>query len=380
MRDAETGKRWKHVLGTADDMLEANGRDVLSYSQALDRARSWFAQPRANSLDTPPLKTVRDVVQQYLAWLDDNRKMSTACDARYKANARILPTLGDIPIEKLKSSTIRRWHEDLAKAPVRRRTRAGKPQNFAPIPGSNDEDWRRRRRASANRALTILKAALNQAHEAEQIATDDAWRRLKLFKNTDAARVRYLNRDECQRLLNACPPDFRQIVRGAILTGCRYGELRRLRVRDFDSESATLHIVFAKGGARAIPLDWEAAAFLVQQTVGRPHDDFIFPRGDGKPWQHSQQQRRIEEASAAANLLPAVNFHALRHTWASHRVMAGVPLMVVAELLGHADTRMVQKHYGHLAPGFVRDVINATSLNLSAEPSNVTEFRPNAAK
>jgi hypothetical protein len=35
--------------------------------------------------------------------------------------------------------------------------------------------------------------------------------------------------------------------------------------------------------------------------------------------------------------------------------MNGVPLMVVAKNLGHADTRMVEKHYGHLAPSYVAD-------------------------
>jgi len=39
--------------------------------------------------------------------------------------------------------------------------------------------------------------------------------------------------------------------------------------------------------------------------------------------------------------------------------MAGVPLMVVAKNLGHADTRMVQKHYGHLEKSFIADAIRA---------------------
>ena len=49
----------------------------------------------------------------------------------------------------------------------------------------------------------------------------------------------------------------------------------------------------------------------------------------------------------------------LRHTWASHAVMNGVPLLVVAKNLGHADTRMVEKHYGHLAPSYIADAIRA---------------------
>jgi len=56
---------------------------------------------------------------------------------------------------------------------------------------------------------------------------------------------------------------------------------------------------------------------------------------------------------------PPINFHGLRHTWASHTVMNGVPMLVVAKNLGHSDTRMVEKHYGHLAPSFVADAIRA---------------------
>ncbi len=49
----------------------------------------------------------------------------------------------------------------------------------------------------------------------------------------------------------------------------------------------------------------------------------------------------------------------LRHTWASLAVMNGVPLLVVARNLGHSDTRMVEKHYGHLATSYVREAIRA---------------------
>jgi hypothetical protein len=49
----------------------------------------------------------------------------------------------------------------------------------------------------------------------------------------------------------------------------------------------------------------------------------------------------------------------MRHTWASLAPMNGVPLMVVAKNLGHVDTRMVEKHYGHLAPSFIADAIHA---------------------
>jgi integrase len=169
------------------------------------------------------------------------------------------------------------------------------------------------------------------------------------------------------RLLNACPPDLRRLVHAALLTGCRYGELGRLEVGDLNPEAGTLHIREAKGGRpRHVPLDDEALAFLRSLASGRRPGERLLLRADGRAWAMSHQLRPVAEASAAARLDPAASFHALRHTWASHRVMAGAPLVVVAQVLGHADTRMVEKHYGHLAPSFVRDVIRATAPGIGA--------------
>jgi hypothetical protein len=55
--------------------------------------------------------------------------------------------------------------------------------------------------------------------------------------------------------------------------------------------------------------------------------------------------------------------------------MNGAPLVVVAAALGHADTRMVSKHYGHLADSYTADAIRAAAPRFGAiEPSNVTRF------
>jgi integrase len=67
----------------------------------------------------------------------------------------------------------------------------------------------------------------------------------------------------------------------------------------------------------------------------------------------------MRAACARARIAPAVSFHALRHTWASLATMAGVPLLVVARNMGHADARMVEKHYGHLAPSYITESIHA---------------------
>ena len=85
----------------------------------------------------------------------------------------------------------------------------------------------------------------------------------------------------------------------------------------------------------------------------------MFRHADGTKWQTSEQARPMREACAHGKIKPRVSFHTLRHTWASLAAMNGVPLMVVAKNLGHVDTRMVEKHYGHLAPSFIADAIRA---------------------
>jgi integrase len=86
----------------------------------------------------------------------------------------------------------------------------------------------------------------------------------------------------------------------------------------------------------------------------------------------SEQQRPLSAACTAARIDPTVNFHGLRHTYASRLAMRGVPLAVIAQQLGHADTRMVERHYGHLAPSYVADTVRAAFGTLGIlEPLNV---------
>lgn len=255
------------------------------------------------------------------------------------------------------------------------RAKPGAPQNYKAA--QDDAEALRRRRSSANRVLNILKAALNHAYDEKLVTSNDAWgRRVKPFRAVDVARVRYLTVPEAQRLLNACDATFRPLVCGALQTGARYGELTRLEVHDFDPDAGTVHIRRSKSGKpRHIRLTDEGAAFFHQLTLGRPGDAIMFMRPDGKPWQKSHQARPMMEANARASLTPPITFHGLRHTWASLCVMKGVPLIVVAKNLGHADTSMVEKHYGHLADSYVSDAIRVGAPQFGLASTNVVGLK-----
>jgi integrase len=190
--------------------------------------------------------------------------------------------------------------------------------------------------------------------------------------------IRYLSADEARRLVNACPQDFRRMVQAALLTACRYSELTNLRCVDFNSDSDTLTIRQAKAGRpRHVVLTSEGRTLFTGWTAGRTANMHIFVRNDGRPWGKSHQQRPLTEASEIAKISPPVNFHVLRHTHASHLAMKGVGLGVIAAQLGHADTRMTEKHYAHLAPSYVADTIRAhfPTLGITGD-INVTTMKP----
>jgi integrase len=159
------------------------------------------------------------------------------------------------------------------------------------------------------------------------------------------------------------------LVQAALETGCRLGELVALQFHDFNPDAGTVGIRASKSGkSRHVVLTEQGAAFFRQLCAGRPGDATMLVRADGRPWHRSEQGPLIAAACDRGKIAPRINFHVLRHTWASLAVMAGMPLMVVAKNLGHRDTRMVEHHYGHLAPNFVADAVRASAPRFGFEP------------
>jgi integrase len=357
------------TLGRADDAAPPDGERVLSYAQAVAATRAAIDTPRGRVHGL----TVRQAIDRYVEF--KHSQGQGVADLLSRSRAHILPTLGDQAVSELTAEQLRRWLANLAAMPAQTRPKAGKPQ-YQDDP-TTEEDVRRRR-ASANRVLTMLKAALNHAYDEGHVSHRDAWgRKLKPFRDVEVARIRYLSIDESRRLINASDADFRPLVRAALETGCRYGELVRLEVTDFNADAGTVAIRKSKTGkARHVILTDQGAAFFRQHTAGRAGHERMFLHPDGSPWQASEQGRPMAEANAHAKLKPPITFHGLRHTWASLAVMAGVPLMVVAKNLGHASTGMVEKHYGHLAPSFITDAIRAFAPRYGIKaPKRVIPFR-----
>jgi integrase len=319
----DLGRQHYEALGAADDARDPDNLTVFSFTQAQLKARNVFTRKaREIAGDFVPTDGPFTVADALTSYLTKYRLRGGKASGRIESATRtyILPALGELPVVKLTKRRLEEWHHGIANSAARVRPRKGDAPRFRPHAVTPEAC--RRRSATANRVLTILKAALNDAYHDGRIPINEAWQRVKAFRKVDGARIRYLTDEEARRLVNACPIDFRMLVIGGLMTGCRYGELAALVVEDFNVDSGTLII------------------------------------RTGRKWSASDQQRPVVAACVSAKIAP-ITFHGIRHTYASRLAMKGVPLAVIAAQLGHADIRMVEKHYGHLAPNYVADTVRA---------------------
>lgn len=356
----------KRTLAQADDYAEADGERFLDFRQAQDAARAWFEKIALGHRENTSF-TVGDALDEYMRSFRGKSVAAT----RSRVEAIIKPELGAVEVRELTRKTIGDWHELRAASPARLRTsRRAKTPNLRLVEG---DEAIRKRRSTANRDLTVLKAALNRAAERRDGLPVDAWRAVRPFPKVDRAKLRYLNDGEVRRLVNATPAYFRSLVQAALLTGARYGELRSIRTADFHPDSGVLILTNTKSGVpRPVYLEQEGVRLFTRAIAGKRRDEWIFARSDGSRWGPSQQARPLAEACTQAGLEPTT-FHDLRRTYGARLAIKGVPMAVIAEALGHADERITRKHYAHLSPSYVADTVrsNVSGLGIVADDNVV---------
>jgi integrase len=346
---SKSGERHQKVLGSADDHLDAENSSVLTFSDAQKTARAWFDQLDQNHGVRPARYTVGDALDDYLeAFTGKSKDKTTWAAERY-----IRPVLGSEEVSALTTERIFTYLRELAKRPAEYRADKKGRRKLRPQ-GDGSE---RSRRASANRVFAVLKAALNAAFQNGKVPTDAAWRKVKPFAKVDSPRIQYLSPAEARQVVAAAADDFRPLVQAALLTGARWSELCRMRMRDVDLVAGVILVPVTKAGRpRYIHLSDEGVSLFTSLCRAGEPDDLVFLNRHGRPFGTTHQVRPMQEACAKAGVAH-VGFHILRHTYGSRLAMAGVPMAVIAEALGHSDERITRKHYAHLSPSYVRDAI-----------------------
>jgi integrase len=145
------------------------------------------------------------------------------------------------------------------------------------------------------------------------------------------------------------------------MTGTRYGELTALKSQHVDLQEGHIYIEKSKNGeARYVHLNDEGINLFASLAANSNSQDALFLKANGKPWMKSEQKRPMDKACETAGV-EDVTFHILRHTYASHAMMNGMPLEVLQKQLGHADLRMTMRHYAHLCDTYKQKSVRANA-------------------
>jgi len=211
---------------------------------------------------------------------------------------------------------------------------------------------------SVNNSLIVLSKCLNTAKEWSMLANVP---KIKLLK-VEPQKFDFLSDAESQLLLDNCDGLLKNMVFVALKTGLRFGELIALQPGDIDLDNKLMtvskSISCGRMGApksnkiRFIPLLEEVCQVL---AIGNAKTSFIFSKNGKDPLGKMQCSRWLRRACEKTGLRN-IGWHTLRHTFASQLAQNGVSIMLIKELLGHADIKTTLR-YSHLTPLVTREAI-----------------------
>lgn len=255
--------------------------------------------------------TIREVAELYLAeHVRNHNKPSWGAEIELILQGRILPEFGTRRIGDLTRADIKRWHARMHKSPYR-----------------------------ANRCLAVLRKMLALAHREWELRDDNPATGIKSFP--EKRRERFLSPDEL-RAIGAWlakserdgseHPSFILATRLMLLTGMRLGEVATVRWSDVDLAGNVVRLQDAKAGARAVPLNSQAVAFLANVNQrGEYVCQFEADRETMTRFDYHAFWRRMANAVGLSDTRP----HDCRHTVATMGAMAGGTAFTLRDLLGH---------------------------------------------
>jgi len=217
---------------------------------------------------------------------------------------------------------------------------------------------------TVNRELDTLKSILSKAVEWKYLVDSPA-RGVKRFRLQNR-RTRILSPDEQRRLLDACVkmPKLQALLKLALITGARIGELLTLRWEDCQDGYLTFWHT-KNGKVRRIPITETLAALLTSRPRIHP---WVFTNAKtGKPY--TTIRKVFERALKRAKITTGdVTVHTLRHTALSRMIEHGLDDYTVMSISGHSSTRMLER-YTH--PTLERRIAALDTFNLSTKrPQN----------
>lgn len=289
------GKRVRHSTGTSDKKAAQEYHDTL-------KARLW----RETKLEETPSITWDEAALRWLKEMGSKASIANDITAiRYFTKLWRGQHLADI------------GRDQIAKA----------------VESLKCED------STRNRYVACVRAILTRA--AKEWGVLQTIPPVRTYKESKR-RIRWITQEEANRLIDAMPEHYGQIVRFALVTGLRMSNILQLEWSQVDMQRRTAWIHPDQAKARraiAVPLD-ENAVEVIRERLGKDQERVFgrLNRIESRMWKAGLKKAGIED----------FRFHDLRHTWASWHIQAGTPLHVLQELGGWECVEMVQK-YAHLS-------------------------------
>ncbi|NLW36736.1 MAG: site-specific integrase [Syntrophorhabdus aromaticivorans] len=305
-----------------------------------------------------PMVTFKELSVDYLKWAERQRGY------RQKATlvAQLVGIFGHYPLRHFSTKLLETWQTERLQQGATRKTVKkgfGGKRVVVDVPGTP----RGNAPATINRLLATIKHMITKAVEWEMVEEESLRRvrRVRLLEENNR-RLRYLSQEECQALIDASGSHIKPMVIMALNTGMRRGEILNLQWKNVDLKHGFILLDRTKNGdRREIPINLTLRAAL--KGISRRLDvPYVFhDPATGRPY--GDIGTGFTKACKRAGITD-FHFHDLRHTFASHLVMAGVDITTVKELLGHKTLTMTLR-YAHLAPSHKVKAVDLLDSTLS---------------
>lgn len=315
---------------------ESIGRDdVSSYGDALKPVIEGCDREDRSGNSHYTLDTC---ISDYCKKLALENSAATAEKTGSRVRLRLPISMLDADVKKITTRQFNEWHKGMVKA--------------------GDDETMRKSKVSANRAWSMLRAALNHAYSLGIVDTDREWSRVKPFKSASTTHALFLTDKQVRSLLEHCDKHFYTLCMAAVLTGARYMELGNAKVRDLDGKTLTLS---GKTGERITFLSTEGAKFLKKQAGSKLPDAPLLSAPNGGHWISNQQTRLMKAAIDRTKLPKETVFHSLRHYYISKAMIAGISVLAIAKNCG-ISVAMIEKHYGKFQPQDMNRLMDMVEL------------------
>ena len=201
---------------------------------------------------------------------------------------------------------------------------------------------------TVNRILELIRAILNRAHKEWGWLDKPPIIRMRKIENK---RIRWLTKQEANRLLKELPPHLQDMAAFTLATGLRESNVTQLKWSEIhlDKKHALIPADESKSKRPIpVPLNKQAISILKAQMGKSPTFVFTYKgnpvnRCNNHAWRKALKRAGIDD----------FRWHDLRHTWASWHVQNGTPLHELQQLGGWANYEMVLR-YAHLSSAHLR--------------------------